>query len=61
MLKKFLGLSMFIGFLLMIGTAGSSDLGLISFERLVIRMCLGIIMITGGYIGLKLSNWEYID
>lgn len=64
MLRKCLSiifkLSVLIGLLLVIGTAGSSDLGLIDIESLAIRMGVGIFLVAFGFIGLKLLNVEYM-
>lgn len=64
MLRKCLSiifkLSLVIGFILIVGTAGSSDLDLISIESLVIRMSIGVLLMAFGFIGLKLSAVEYV-
>ena len=65
MLKKvfhwIFGLCMFIGFVLMVGTAGSSDLNLIDWDTILKQSLIALILMTVGFIGLKLSGWEYID
>lgn len=64
MLKKvchwIFGLCVFASFVLMIGTAGSSDLNLIDFKQIVIQSLIALALMLIGFIGLKLSDWEYI-
>lgn len=64
MLRKCLSiifkLSLAIGFILIACTAGSSDLEVISIESLVIRTSIGVLLMTFGFIGLKLSAVEYV-
>lgn len=38
----------FIGFMLMLGTAGSSDLDLIPFSQILIQSGIGLAMLGGG-------------
>lgn len=56
-MKKFLttvfGICMALGFLLMIGSAKSSDLELIDFETLIVRSCIGLVIWVIGFIGIK--------
>lgn len=63
MLKKvchwFFGLCMFAGFVVMLGTFGSSDLNLIDFETILVQSGIALALILFGFIGLKLSAWEY--
>lgn len=54
------GLCMFFGFMWLIGTAGSSDLGLIDFKTLVIQSLIGMGLFMGGYFGLKLSGSDAV-
>ena len=65
MLKKvfqwIFGLCMFAGFVVMIGTAGSSDSGSIDFNQIMIQTAIALVLILVGFIGLKLSDWQYID
>lgn len=42
-----------IGFILILGTAGASDLGKISFQTLLIRMAIGTGLFGGGFIGWR--------
>lgn len=46
--KRFCGTVAFIGFALMLGTAGSSDLDLIPFSQILIQSGIGIAMFGGG-------------
>ena len=65
MLKKvfhwIFGLCTFAGFFVAFGTAGSSDLNLIDFDRLVVQYGIALALMLIGFVGLKLSGWEYID
>lgn len=65
MLKKFchwlFGLCMLAGFIFMIGTAGASDCNLIDFRQIVIQSLIALALVIIGFIGLTLSDWEYID
>lgn len=56
MINKIFGICMLIGFVLILGTAGNSDLGLISFKTKVIKCLIGLVLIGIGYIGLKLNG-----
>lgn len=38
----------FLGFMLMLGTAGSSDLDLIPFSQIVVQSSIGLAMLYGG-------------
>lgn len=65
MLKKvfhwIFGLCMFAGFVVMVGTAGSSDLNTIDFKTALVYSLIGLALMFIGFVGLKLSEWEYID
>ena len=65
MLKKvfhwIFGLCMFVGFVVMVGTAGSSDLNTIDFKTALVYSLIGLVLMFIGFVGLKLSGWEYID
>ena len=65
MLKKiYQGLfisSMLAGFILMIGTAGASDLNMVDFEKIFLQASIAMLLILVGFFGLKVSGFEYID
>lgn len=42
------GLTALLGFMVMLGTAGSSDLDLIPFSQIVKQSLIGLGMVTGG-------------
>ncbi len=48
-----------IGFLIMFGSVGASDLELISIERLVIQSSIGMLLVTVSLIGLKIGGYEH--
>lgn len=43
-----------LGFILALGTAGSSDIGVISEQQLYIRIAAAVAMVIGGFIGAYL-------
>lgn len=65
MLKKvchwIFGLCFSAGLFFIIGTAGASDCNLIDFRQIVIQSLIALTLLIIGFIGLKLSDWEYID
>lgn len=65
MFKKILttvfGLSIGAGFLLVLGTAGSSDLNLIDFKTILIQSGIGLVLVWIGFKGLKITNPVYFD
>ena len=48
-------LSMLMGFIVMYGSIGSSDLGLINNGVLITRVCFGVFLMYVGYAGLSES------
>ena len=60
-LVKLFGLLMVAGFLFILGTVGSSDLNLIDFKTILVRCGIGLLLCVIAYIGLKVTNWEYLD
>lgn len=64
MLKKIchgvFGLCAFAGFMFMVGTAGASDCNMIDFTQVVIQGLIALALMLIGFIGLKLSDYEYI-
>lgn len=46
--RRFCGVVSFLGFALMLGTAGSGDLDLIPFSQILIQSGIGIAMLGGG-------------
>ena len=55
------GLCMFAGFIVMVGTAGASDLELIDWNTILKQSVISLVLMFVGYIGLRLSDCEYID
>lgn len=53
-------LSMVVGFVIILGTAGSSDLGMIDDKAIVIRGAIGLACMVVGYCGAKLSGANYL-
>ncbi len=60
MSKKFLsvlfGCLMIGGLIFLLGTAGSSDLGRISFEMSIIHNVIGILVTAIGFVGFKILH-----
>lgn len=65
MVKKVLNtifvLSMVIGFIIVAGTAGSSDLGLIDLKTLVVHGIVGVAFMLFGFTGFKICDLELMD
>lgn len=59
--KLLFGLCMFGGFILALGTAGSSDLNLIDLEAITVRLYIALGMFVGGFIGLKICGFKYVQ
>lgn len=55
------GASVIGGGLLTLWTAGRSDLDLLDFKSVVIRLAIATALVVIGYIGLKANKWEYLD
>lgn len=55
-MKKVFGFCILAGILLILGTAGSSDLGSLNMSEIVARGCIGVLFMTVGYVGLKFSE-----
>ena len=54
------GLCDLAGFMTIFGVAGASDLNLIDMNTIIVKSCIGVVLLVIGYIGLKLSGWKYI-
>lgn len=63
MIKKFtikiLQFQFFAGFLLMVSTAGSSDLNMISFSQIVNQSFIALGLMLVGYVGIKMEEYYY--
>lgn len=60
LLKLIAATLMIGGFVFIIGTAGSADLGIISFGQIVRQCIIGLCVIGGGYaIGYLAENFEF--
>lgn len=60
-LRKFFGLCLVSGIVLAIGTAGVSDINSIDFKSMIIQCLIALALIVFGFIGLALSEWQYIN
>lgn len=49
----------FIGFLIILGTAGASDLELIEFTQIVRRVLLGLVITVIGWLSSKIGECRY--
>ena len=54
-------ISMAVGFIICIGTAGMSDLALLDFKTTLIRMIIGVVLLLGGFFMAKFGAPIYID
>ena len=65
MLKRVLsvisGLSLLAGFVLLLGTAGSSDLELIEFNTVLVRGGIAAALMLGGFFGVKILSPDFFD
>lgn len=48
------------GAVVVLGTAGASDLGQIGLIETIIRECIGVGLILGGYFVLKIGGFENV-
>ena len=48
------------GAVVVLGTAGASDLGQIGLTETIIRECIGAGLILGGYLGLVIGGFENV-
>lgn len=55
------GASVIGGGLLTLLTAGRSDLDMLDFKSIVIRSAIATALVVIGYIGLKVTKWEYLE
>lgn len=59
MKKSFFGLCMLTGFMIILGTAGASDIGLIEFKDIVAQGLIGLGISTVGFFGFKLTGADF--
>lgn len=57
-MKKLFGLIIFLGFLLLLGTAGASDAGTIDGSQMLLQISISAVMIAIGSIGFKRVDYE---
>ena len=64
MIKKLtnliLGSSVVAGFISLMGAVGGSDLNVLDFNEVIIRLIIGLALIAVGLLGLRLTGCEYI-
>lgn len=60
LVHKLSGLLILTGAVLIIGTAGASDLGVLEFSTILYRCVIGLGLIGIGAGALKLSNYTYV-
>lgn len=53
------GLCMVVGFMILLGTAGASDLGTIEFKAIVVQSLIGLGVTGVGYLGLRLTGASF--
>ena len=49
------------GVVLILGTAGASDLGQIGFDEIMIRGSIGVGLSLLGYLGFKIGGFENVE
>lgn len=54
-------LLVFGGVVVILGTAGASDLGQIGFYEMMIRGIIGVGLSLVGYLGLKIGGFENVE
>jgi hypothetical protein len=59
MKKMIFGLNIAVGLFLVLGTAGSADLNLISFKTMFIQAGLGMWLFVTGVLGMKSLDPEF--
>lgn len=59
-ISKISCLIMFIGFYVLVGTAGASDLDLIGMSDIISRGLIGIVLMLTGFIGVKIGGGRYV-
>ena len=55
-LKKISGLNVITGFVVILGTAGMSDLDLIDLKTILVRCGIGLLFCAIGVVGLTANN-----
>lgn len=60
-MRKVFGFSVIAGLLIIIGTAGSADLGLLDMTGIVARGVIGMLLMILGYIGLEILGSESLN
>jgi len=54
-------LLVFGGVVVILGTAGASDLGTIGLNEMMIRGIIGLGLSLVGYLGLKIGGFEHVE
>lgn len=57
-IKAFFVMLTLLGFLIIVGTAGSSDLELISLKEAAVRSAIGLIMVAVGIMGQEVDIYR---
>lgn len=57
-IRRLSGLAMLVGFVLLLGAAGSADI--MTVQTIVIRSLIGIAIFLGGFVGLKVSGSDFV-
>lgn len=58
-IRRLSGLAMLVGFVLLLGAAGSADI--MTVQTIVIRSLIGIAIFLGGFVGLKVSGSDFVS
>jgi hypothetical protein len=59
-IKYICALLFVVGFAIIFGTAGASDLNNISMNQIVTQVLIGLVLFVGGFVGYQLvKEWEW--
>lgn len=50
-----------LGFLVVLGSAGSSDLGVITATEFLLQVIGGVLLLFIGFVGLEIGGYEFDD
>lgn len=57
---RFFGACIFVGLMMVLASAGASDLGSLEFKRIVVNALIGLGLMFVGYAGLKVGGSKYV-
>ena len=60
-IRRLSGLTMFVGFVWLLGSVGSADIGVGDVKTLLIRTLIGLGLFLVGFVGLKVSGSDVVS